>query len=76
MAAKWFGRCECKPGEDTFYYEANGWWANDDSIEIPSKDGKGGRGRGGGEESTNVAEGRVKTRVTPVRGEMQVGESE
>ena len=36
-AAQWFGRCECKPGEDTFYNEANGWWANDESITIPGE---------------------------------------
>jgi putative endopeptidase len=36
-AARWFGRCECKPGEDTFYHEANGWWANDESIQIPGE---------------------------------------
>jgi len=35
--AKWFGRCDCKPGEDTFYHEANGWWANDESITIPGE---------------------------------------
>ena len=33
----WFGRCECKPGEDSFYNEANGWWANDESIQIPGE---------------------------------------
>ena len=38
MAAKnWFGRCECKPGEESFYHEANGWWANDESIQIPAE---------------------------------------
>ena len=37
MASKWFGRCDCKPGEDTFYHEANGWWANDESIQIPGE---------------------------------------
>lgn len=36
-AAQWFGRCDCKPGEDSFYYEANGWWANDESIQIPGE---------------------------------------
>jgi len=37
MSSKWFGRCDCKPGEDTFYHEANGWWANDESIQIPGE---------------------------------------
>ena len=35
--AKWFGRCDCKPGEDSFYNEANGWWSNDESVQIPGE---------------------------------------
>jgi len=33
----WFGRCDCKPGEDSFYHETNGWWANDESVQIPGE---------------------------------------
>merc|ERR1712032_1173828 len=37
VMAKWFGQCQCKPGDDSFYQQANGWWADDESITIPGE---------------------------------------